>query len=70
METKHPLAAWREKQNPKLTQYEFAALVGTSRWAINRIEKRQLMPGRILISAIVKATNSEVGFDDLAGAAA
>lgn len=70
MQTKHPLAVWRETQDPKLSQAEFATLVATSRWAINRIENRQLMPGRILITAIVKATNNEVGFDDLAGAAA
>lgn len=68
--TPHPLAVWREAQDPPLTQEEFAKLVKTSRWAINRIENRQLVPGRALIVAISAATGGAVGFDVLAGAAA
>jgi DNA-binding XRE family transcriptional regulator len=69
METKHPLAVWREQQEPPLTQEEFARLVKTSRWTINSIETGRRKPGRDLIVSISNATNGAVGLHELASAA-
>lgn len=70
MDTKHPLAVWRENQTPPLTQEAFAGLVKTTRWTINSIETGRRKPGRDLIVLIAEATDGAVGFDQLARAAA
>lgn len=70
MNTKHPLAVWREAQKKPLTQEQFAELVGTSRWTINSIETGRRNPGRDLINKITKVTNGAVGLNELWGAAA
>lgn len=69
METKHPLAIWREQQNPPLTQEAFAKLVDTSRWTINSIETDRRKPSRQLIIRITNVTDGAVGFNELASAA-
>jgi len=69
MSMKHPLAVWRESQAKPLTQQEFARLVGTSRWTINRIETGDRKPSRDLIARIAKETGGAVGFAELAEAA-
>lgn len=69
MSTKHPLAVWRESQDPPVTQAEFAQNVKTSRWTINRIETGDRKPSRDLIARIVKETSGAVGFTELAEAA-
>jgi DNA-binding XRE family transcriptional regulator len=66
MQTKHPLAVWREAQNPPLTQHDLAMRVGTSRWAINRIETGNLKPGRELIVKIARETGNAIGLEELA----
>lgn len=66
MQTKHPLAVWRETQEPPLTQHDLAMRVGTSRWAINRIETGNLKPGRELIVKIARETGNSVGLEELA----
>jgi len=63
MKNKHPLAVWRESQNPPVPQHQVATLVGVSRWTINSIETGRRMAGRDLIAAIQTATNGGVGFD-------
>lgn len=69
MEAKHPLAVWRDKQDPPLTQQAFAEFVHTSRWTINSIEKGRRQPSRDLILAISQATGGAVGFTELVAAA-
>lgn len=66
MHSKHPLAVWREAQNPPLTQDGLARLVGTSRWTINSIETGRRKPGRDLIVNIAKVTANSVGLEELA----
>jgi DNA-binding XRE family transcriptional regulator len=66
MSPKHPLAAWREAQNPPVTQYELALRVGTSRWTINRIERGERKPGRDLLVKIVRETGNSVGLEEMA----
>jgi DNA-binding XRE family transcriptional regulator len=66
MQTKHPLAVWRETQVPPLTQYALSRLVGTSRWTINSIETGRRKPGRDLIVSIAKVTGNAVGLEELA----
>lgn len=66
MNPKHPLAMWREAQTPPVTQYELARRVGTSRWMINRIERRERKPGRELLLNIARETGNAVGLEELA----
>ena len=66
MDAKHPLAKWREAQVPPVTQHDLAKRVGTSRWAINRIETGNLKPGRDLIVKIARETGNSVGLEELA----
>jgi DNA-binding XRE family transcriptional regulator len=66
MQTKHPLAVWREAQDPPLTQEVLAKRVETSRWTINSIETGRRKPGRDLIVKIAKLTGNSVGLEELA----
>lgn len=66
MSPKHPLAAWRETQDPPLTQADLARRVDTSRWTINSIEKGRRKPGRELIVKIAKLTGNAIGLEELA----
>ena len=66
MTQKHPLAVWREAQDPPITQSELAQKVGTSRWTINRIEKGDRKPGRKLLLNIARETGNAVGLEELA----
>lgn len=70
MDKKHPLAVWRENQNPKLTQEEFGVLIGVTKWTVNSIEVGRRKPSTKLVSQIMKATGNDVGFDELVGVAA
>lgn len=66
MSPKHPLAAWREAQDPPVTQEALAQRVGTSRWTINSIETGRRKPGRDLIVKIVRETGNSVGLEEMA----
>jgi DNA-binding XRE family transcriptional regulator len=66
MSAKHPLATWREAQDPPMTQEVLAKRVGTSRWTINSIETGRRMPGRDLIVKIARETGNSVGLEELA----
>lgn len=66
MTDKHPLALWREAQDPPMTQEVLAKRVGTSRWTINSIETGRRKPGRDLIVNIVRVTGNSIGLEELA----
>lgn len=66
MSAKHPLAVWRETQEPPLTQADLASRVETSRWTINSIETGRRKPGRDLIVKIAKLTGNAIGLEELA----
>ena len=70
MKEKHPLAAWRDAQNPPISQGAFAAKLKVARWTINSLETGRRKPSIELIKAVSAATGGAVGFDALAYAAA
>lgn len=56
MEQVHPLKAFREKQEPPLTQQALAALLGVSKAAISRWETRERQPEQELLPVISEKT--------------
>lgn len=65
---KHPLATWREAQEPPLTQADLARTVGVTRWTINSIETGRRNASRDVIRKIIEATGGVVGLNELWGA--
>lgn len=60
MQTKHPLAAWRETQDPPLSQEDVAGSLEVSRWTVNRIETGSRKPSPELAMKIAAFTGQKV----------
>lgn len=54
MQNEHALAAWRKTKN--LSQEEFAAQIGVTRWMVNRIETGKRKPSLDLALRIQELT--------------
>lgn len=60
MENKHPLAVWRENQNPPLSQDDLAKKLGIGRWMVNSIETRRRNASLDMAEAIEGFTGGSV----------
>ena len=69
MDTKHPLAAWRDAQDPPMTQEALAEKCGVTRWTINSLETGRRKPSVALINRVATVTAGAIGFEQLAVAA-
>jgi transcriptional regulator with XRE-family HTH domain len=52
----HPLTAYREAQNPPLTQESLAAVLGVSKGTVSRWEARVRLPDPAILAALQEKT--------------
>lgn len=67
---RHPLAIWREAQDPPMTQADLAVSLSVNRWTVNAIETGRRTPSARLMGKIMDVTDRKVTADQLVEKAA
>ena len=57
----HPLASFRNRQEPRLSQVDLAERLGVHRQTVNRWERGKRQIGRGSVSKVVKVTGIPIG---------
>lgn len=60
MEKKHPLARWRKKQNPAITQEDLAVIMGCNKITISNWERGHSMPAIKYLLKLKDFTEGEI----------
>ena len=61
------LDQWLKRQRPPMSESEAARRLGVAQSALNRITNERLPPTLKNAAKIVRATNEQVGYEDLLG---